>query len=172
MPQTERKAIRARVGPPGLARQLGKVAQACRALCDQGGEQAPVEMAKAKPNLEGPVAPGGEAAKEAHGAFESEHPGYCLAQDSFCVRRPEGGRRISRQTAIDTHAKPGFARRRDPARRAPCRARPSSPLAGSRLAASRASSSIAPQHASAAQARRPALRSAPRHRAPLRRDRR
>ena len=28
--------------------------------------------------------------KEAHGEFESEHPGYCGAQDTFYVRQPEG----------------------------------------------------------------------------------
>jgi hypothetical protein len=32
-----------------------------------------------------------KAEKEAHGEFESEHPGYCGAQDTFYVGNPEGG---------------------------------------------------------------------------------
>ncbi len=32
-----------------------------------------------------------KAEKEAHGAFESECPGYCGAQDTFDARQPQGG---------------------------------------------------------------------------------
>ena len=44
------------------------------------------------------------------GAFESEHPGHCVAQDSFCVGTLKGVGRVCQQTAIDTCAKVGFAR--------------------------------------------------------------
>ncbi len=48
--------------------------------------------------------------KEAHGEFESECPGYCLAQDTFYVGPLKGVGRIYQQTAIDTYAKVGFAK--------------------------------------------------------------
>ena len=48
--------------------------------------------------------------KEAHGAFESEHPGYCGAQDTFYVGNLKGVGRIYQQTFIDTYAKIGFAK--------------------------------------------------------------
>ena len=56
--------------------------------------------------------------KEAHGEFDSEHPGYCLAQDTFgaCPREggdrhaEGGGRRVYQQTVIDTYSKLGFAK--------------------------------------------------------------
>ena len=50
-----------------------------------------------------------KADKEAHGEFESEHPGYCVAQDTFYVGTLKGVGRVYQQTAIDTHSKPGFA---------------------------------------------------------------
>jgi hypothetical protein len=34
----------------------------------------------------------GKAEKEAHGEFESEHPGYCGAQDTLYVGNLKGGR--------------------------------------------------------------------------------
>ena len=43
--------------------------------------------------------------KEAHGEFESEHPGYCGAQDTFYVGNLKGVGRIYQQTFIDTYAK-------------------------------------------------------------------
>jgi hypothetical protein len=43
--------------------------------------------------------------KEAHGEFESEHPGYCDAQDTFYVGNLKGVGRIYQQTFIDTYAK-------------------------------------------------------------------
>ena len=51
-----------------------------------------------------------KADKEAHGEFESEHPGYCGAQDTFYVGNLKGVGRIYQQTFIDTYAKIGFAK--------------------------------------------------------------
>lgn len=51
-----------------------------------------------------------KAEKEAHGAFESEHPGYCGAQDTFYVGNLKGVGRVYQQTFIDTYAKVGFAK--------------------------------------------------------------
>jgi len=48
--------------------------------------------------------------KEAHGEFDSEHPGYCLAQDTFYVGTLKGVGRIYQQTVIDTYSKVGFAK--------------------------------------------------------------
>ena len=41
--------------------------------------------------------------KETHGEFESEHPGYCGAQDTFYVGNMKGVGRIYQQTFIDTY---------------------------------------------------------------------
>ena len=43
--------------------------------------------------------------KEAHGEFQSEHPGYCGAQDTFYVGNLKGVGRIYQQTFIDTYSK-------------------------------------------------------------------
>ena len=51
-----------------------------------------------------------KADKEAHGAFESECPGYCGAQDTFYVGTMKGVGRIYQQTFIDTYSKVGFAK--------------------------------------------------------------
>ena len=48
--------------------------------------------------------------KEAHSEFDSEHPGYCLAQDTFYVGTLKGVGRIYQQTFIDTYAKVAFAK--------------------------------------------------------------
>jgi transposase InsO family protein len=48
--------------------------------------------------------------KEAHGEFESEHPGYCGAQDTFYVGKLKGVGRIYQQTFIDTYTKVAFAK--------------------------------------------------------------
>jgi transposase InsO family protein len=48
--------------------------------------------------------------KEAHGEFESEHPGYCGAQDTFYVGNLKGVGRIYQQTFIDTYTKVAFAK--------------------------------------------------------------
>src|SRR5271168_3897540 len=48
--------------------------------------------------------------KEAHGEFESEHPGYCGAQDTFYVGNLKGVGRIYQQTFIDTYAKVAHAK--------------------------------------------------------------
>ena len=48
--------------------------------------------------------------KEAHGEFETEHPGYCGAQDTFYVGTLKGVGRIYQQTFIDTYAKVAFAK--------------------------------------------------------------
>jgi hypothetical protein len=47
--------------------------------------------------------------KEAHGEFESEHPGYYGAQDTFSVGTMKGGGRIYQQTFVDTYSKLAFA---------------------------------------------------------------
>lgn len=51
-----------------------------------------------------------KADKEAHGEFESEHPGYCVAQDTFYVGTLKGVGRVYQQTAIDTYSKVGFVK--------------------------------------------------------------
>src|SRR5436853_6620889 len=48
--------------------------------------------------------------KEAHGEFESEHPGYCGAQDTFYVGNMKGVGRIYQQTVIDTYSKVACAK--------------------------------------------------------------
>ena len=45
--------------------------------------------------------------REAHGEFDSEHPGYCLAQDTFYVGTLKGVGRVYQQTVIDTYSKLG-----------------------------------------------------------------
>jgi len=46
-----------------------------------------------------------KAEKETHGEFESEHPGYCGAQDTFYVGNLKGVGRIYQQTFVDTYSK-------------------------------------------------------------------
>jgi transposase InsO family protein len=48
--------------------------------------------------------------KEAHGEFVSECPGYCGAQDTFCVGNMKGVGRIYQQTFVDTYSKVAFAK--------------------------------------------------------------
>ena len=48
--------------------------------------------------------------KKAHSEFDSEHPGYCLAQDTFYVGTLKGVGRVYQQTVIDTYSKVGFAK--------------------------------------------------------------
>lgn len=48
--------------------------------------------------------------QEAHGEFESEHPGYCGAQDVYYVGNLKGVGRIYQQTFIDTYTKIAFAK--------------------------------------------------------------
>src|SRR5262245_59269574 len=48
--------------------------------------------------------------KEAHGEFESECPGFCVAQDTFYVGTLKGAGRVYQQTAIDTYSKVAFAK--------------------------------------------------------------
>ena len=48
--------------------------------------------------------------KEAHGEFESEHPGYCGAQDTFYVGNLKGVGRIYQQTFVDTYSKVACAK--------------------------------------------------------------
>ena len=48
--------------------------------------------------------------KEAHGEFDSEHLGYCVAQDTFYVGTLKGVGRVYQQTVIDTYSKVGFAK--------------------------------------------------------------
>ena len=57
--------------------------------------------------------------KEAHGEFDSEHPGYCGAQDTFYVGTLKGVGRIYQQTVIDTYSKVGFAKLYDRRPRSP-----------------------------------------------------
>ncbi len=51
-----------------------------------------------------------KADKEAHGSFESEHSGYCGAQDTFYVGVMKGVGRIYQQTFIDTYSKVASAK--------------------------------------------------------------
>jgi transposase InsO family protein len=55
--------------------------------------------------------------RRAHGEFESEHPGYCGAQDTFYVGNLKGVGRIYQQTVIDTYTKVAFAKLYDCRRR-------------------------------------------------------
>jgi len=48
--------------------------------------------------------------KDAHGEFESEHPGYCGAHDTFYVGTLKGVGRVYQQTFVDTYCKVGFAK--------------------------------------------------------------
>ena len=48
--------------------------------------------------------------KEAHGEFDSECPGYCVAQDTLYVGTLKGVGRVYQQTVIDTYSKLGFAK--------------------------------------------------------------
>lgn len=51
-----------------------------------------------------------KADKQAHGEFDSECPGYCVAQDTFYVGTLKGVGRVYQQTVIDTYSKLGFAK--------------------------------------------------------------
>jgi hypothetical protein len=51
-----------------------------------------------------------KAEKEARGEFESEHPGYCGAQDTFYIGNMKGVGRIYQQTFVDTYSKITFAK--------------------------------------------------------------
>ena len=51
-----------------------------------------------------------KADKEAHGEFDSECPGYCIAQDTFYVGTLKGVGRVYQQTVIDTYSKVAFAK--------------------------------------------------------------
>ena len=48
--------------------------------------------------------------KEAHGEFESEHPGYCGAQDTFDVGNLKSVGRVYQQTSTDWESKVGCAK--------------------------------------------------------------
>src|SRR4051812_16208912 len=48
--------------------------------------------------------------KETHGEFESEHPGYLGAQDTYYVGNIKGVGRIYQQTFIDTYSRVAFAK--------------------------------------------------------------
>jgi hypothetical protein len=48
--------------------------------------------------------------KEAHGEIESEHPGYCGAQDTFYVGNLKSVGRVYQQTFIVTYSKVGCAK--------------------------------------------------------------
>jgi transposase InsO family protein len=47
---------------------------------------------------------------EARGEFDSECPGYCVAQDMFYVGTLKGAGRVYQQTVIDTYSKVAFAK--------------------------------------------------------------
>ncbi len=51
-----------------------------------------------------------KADKQAHGEFDSECPGCCVAQDTFYVGTLKGVGRVYQQTVIDTYSKLGFAK--------------------------------------------------------------
>src|SRR5262249_15609715 len=51
-----------------------------------------------------------ELDKEAHGEFESECRGCCVAQGTFYVGTLKGVGRVYQQTAIDTYSKVAFAK--------------------------------------------------------------
>lgn len=45
-----------------------------------------------------------------HGEFDSEHSGYCGAQDTFYVGNLKGVGRVYQQTFVDTYAKAAFVK--------------------------------------------------------------
>ena len=51
-----------------------------------------------------------KAEKEAMASSQSEHPGYCGAQDTFYVGNMKGVGRIYQQTFVDTYSKVAFAK--------------------------------------------------------------
>src|SRR4029450_2665421 len=55
-----------------------------------------------------------KAEKESHGEFESEHPGYCGAQDTFYVGNLKGVRRIYEQTFTATYTRASSAKPYNP----------------------------------------------------------
>ena len=134
---TEQKIIRAKVGLLELAEQLGNVSQACKmmgysreAKSAQEGlvltEAQLVALEKAKTE------------KEAHGEFESEHPGYCGAQDRFYVGNLKGVGRVYQETFIDTYSKVACAKLYD--RKTPITAADCSTIGSFRSSTARRSS--------------------------------
>lgn len=52
----------------------------------------------------------GRVSWRSQGEFDSECPGYCIAQDTFYVGTLKGVGRVYQQTVIDTCSKVGFAK--------------------------------------------------------------
>jgi len=85
-----------------------KVAQEGGVLTES--QLAALEKAKADKGEEDRKTPRRGVFPTNDGEFESEHPGYCVAQDTFYVGTLKGVGRVYQQTAIDTYAKVGFAK--------------------------------------------------------------
>ena len=88
-----------------LRRDLRRMADRLRALEAVSAQNGTILTEEQKEALELAL-----EEKRAHGEFESEHPGYCGAQDTFYVGTLKGVGRIYQQTFIDTYAKVGFAK--------------------------------------------------------------
>jgi transposase InsO family protein len=88
-----------------LRRNLGRMEDRLRALEALAAQDGTVLTEEQKDALEQAL-----EEKKAHGQFESEHPGYCGAQDTFYVGTLKGVGRIYQQTFIDTYSKVGFAK--------------------------------------------------------------
>jgi hypothetical protein len=74
---------------------------------DQAAQGAGIKERSGRPGADRGSACGArkrKTEKEAHGEFESEHPGYCGAQDTFYVGNLKGVSRVYQQTFIDTYA--------------------------------------------------------------------
>ena len=121
-PARQGRRSSAKVGVLELAKQLGKVSQACKMMGYDSfyrfKEQKRLKALEARMAQEGFVLTEAQVValekakteKEVHGEFESECPGYCGAQDTFYVGNMKGVGRIYQQTFIDTYTKVVFAK--------------------------------------------------------------